>query len=779
MPLTTFSTKARTLEKLASQISRGRVLPQVRFSSKNWEKAGRTIQSAVSGEKPAWLQEKVIVRSSAAVEDSQEGSLAGHFISVANVEGSEGINRAVERVLASFSPVDPADEVFIQPMLANVIVSGVAFTRDPSNGSHYFILNYDDHTGSTSTVTSGSTNSLRTFYCAKPCRYEDHDSWIKGLLRLLDELETIFKYDALDVEFAVSGDGQIYLLQVRPLVMRVHAKFSSGQQMEVLRCISQRVADLSLPHPYLRGNRSVFGIMPDWNPAEIIGVRPRPLALSLYKDLITDSTWAYQRDNYGYRNLRSFPLLVSFGGCPFIDVRVSFNSFIPRDISEELAHRLVEHYIQQLIDTPSHHDKVEFEIIYSCYTFDLPERLSALRRHGFSAHDCEALTQSLRHLTNNIINGEQGLWKGDVVKIEELKRRQKEIMDSDLPTLGKIYWLLEDCKRYGTLPFAGLARAGFIAVQILRSLVSANVLTQQDFDNFMNSLGTVSSTLCQDQEGLTRDEFLEKYGHLRPGTYNILSPRYDEAPDRYFQWNNVPSASKHARAPFAFSLPVMNRMAALLKEHGIDHDVLSLFNFLKAAIEGREYSKFIFTKSLSDALQLFEGFGAKNGFNVDDLSFADIGIVRRLYCSSGSPSEIFKESIEEGRRNYLVTQALNLPPLVTDPKDVFSFEMPASEPNFITQHSVTARVVSEHERADLIGNIVMIPSADPGYDWIFSHKIGGFITMYGGTNSHMAIRASELAMPAVVGAGETLYALWSKARTLELDCGNRQVRVIS
>ena len=72
----------------------------------------------------------------------------------------------------------------------------------------------------------------------------------------------------------------------------------------------------------------MFGVMPDWNPAEMIGIRPRPLALSLYQNLITDSTWAYQRDNYGYRKLRGFPLMQSLGGVPFIDLRVSFNSFV-------------------------------------------------------------------------------------------------------------------------------------------------------------------------------------------------------------------------------------------------------------------------------------------------------------------------------------------------------------------------------------------------------------------------------------------------------------------
>jgi hypothetical protein len=77
--------------------------------------------------------------------------------------------------------------------------------------------------------------------------------------------------------------------------------------------------------------------MPDWNPAKIIGVKPKKLALSLYKELVTDNVWAYQRDNYGYKNLRSHPLLVSFLGVPFIDVRVDFNSFIPKNLENRTA----------------------------------------------------------------------------------------------------------------------------------------------------------------------------------------------------------------------------------------------------------------------------------------------------------------------------------------------------------------------------------------------------------------------------------------------------------
>ena len=74
--------------------------------------------------------------------------------------------------------------------------------------------------------------------------------------------------------------------------------------------------------------------MPDWNPAEIIGVRPKPLRC-LIPGPDHDATWAYQRGNYGYRNLRSMPLMMSHG-LPYIDVRVSFNSFVPEDVDYDL-----------------------------------------------------------------------------------------------------------------------------------------------------------------------------------------------------------------------------------------------------------------------------------------------------------------------------------------------------------------------------------------------------------------------------------------------------------
>lgn len=81
-------------------------------------------------------------------------------------------------------------------------------------------------------------------------------------------------------------------------------------------------------------------------------------------------------------------------------------------------------------------------------------------------------------------------------------------------------------------------------------------------------------------------------------------------------------------------------------------------------------------------------------------------------------------------------------------------------------------------KEDMEGRIILISSADPGYDWIFSHRIGGFITMYGGANSHMAIRAGELLIPAVIGVGAKDFEKYAKAQILEIDAAGKCTRIL-
>ena len=770
-----FGTKAETIRKLYGRLTKAEVLPTAIFSVKQWKSDPKGVYERVQS---VWrCDEELIVRSSAINEDLTNESMAGKFESVLHVKGKESFYGAVEHVLASYGTSgSPEDQFFVQPMLKNVSVSGVAFTMDPNTGGNYYVINYDDATGSTSSVTGGAGENLKTFYCFKGFTGETGQGRMDHVIQAAKELENLFGSQTLDIEFAMTGDDRLFILQVRPLVLKRQPKDLEGQRA-ILDRIHDYIKAADERKPYLCGKKAVYSVMTDWNPAEIIGIRPKQLSLSLYKNLITDGTWAYQRAEYGYKDLRGFPLLIDYGGLPYIDVRVSFNSFIPQDIDNTLAEKLVGYYLKRIQDNPSLHDKVEFDIIFSCNTFDLPQRIKILKDYGFTDTECGEIIRSLNKLTKRIINTNDGMWVIDSRKIDILRERQEMLINSQYNKIYKIYWLLEDCRRYGTLPFAGLARAGFIAVQILRSLVATGVFSPKDYNDYMASLNTVSSNMTADFANLSRQTFLKKYGHLRPGTYDINSPRYDEAPDRYFSWDRKMDTVSGPK-DFRLSIQQMTRIKDYLINNDWTDDILVLFKFLKGAIEGREYSKFVFTKSLSYVLKLIEELGQEYGLSREDMAYADVEDIKTLYGSERDVATVLLQSVEAGKARYQDTKGLSMPPVITRAEDCYYFHIGETLPNYITLNKAYGPVRHVDDE-DLEGAILFIPSADPGYDWVFSRKIAGFVTKYGGVNSHMAIRSGELAIPAIIGAGELLYERLSSAKTVEIDCALRKVEVIN
>jgi phosphoenolpyruvate-protein kinase (PTS system EI component) len=79
---------------------------------------------------------------------------------------------------------------------------------------------------------------------------------------------------------------------------------------------------------------------------------------------------------------------------------------------------------------------------------------------------------------------------------------------------------------------------------------------------------------------------------------------------------------------------------------------------------------------------------------------------------------------------------------------------------------------------DIAGKIVMLLSADPGYDWVFACGPVGLVTAYGGANSHMTIRAAELNLPAAIGVGEPRFEDLRAASLLLLDGAGCRIQVL-
>ena len=75
--------------------------------------------------------------------------------------------------------------------------------------------------------------------------------------------------------------------------------------------------------------------------------------------------------------------------------------------------------------------------------------------------------------------------------------------------------------------------------------------------------------------------------------------------------------------------------------------------------------------------------------------------------------------------------------------------------------------------------IVIIKNADPGFDWIFGHKIKGLITQFGGANSHMTIRCAEQGLPAAIGCGSQTFKIIKKSKKIELNCKLKTIKVIN
>lgn len=81
--------------------------------------------------------------------------------------------------------------------------------------------------------------------------------------------------------------------------------------------------------------------MIDWNPVEIIGIRLKPL-VNLYIRRLLPITYGRIRGIITDIVI-CFPPMVDFCGLPYIDMRVSFNSFIPAELEEDLSEKLVNY----------------------------------------------------------------------------------------------------------------------------------------------------------------------------------------------------------------------------------------------------------------------------------------------------------------------------------------------------------------------------------------------------------------------------------------------------
>jgi choline kinase len=783
-------TKAQTLFRLRGMVAAARILEQVSFTVQEWDDDPAACKQTVISRLG---QGKVVVRSSAVQEDGFADSHAGAFKSVLNVNSAEGelLDLAIREVITSYPDSNAANQVLIQPMLEDVLASGVVFTRSLTTGAPYYVINYDDSSGRTDTITGGDSRDDKTFIVHRSNSQEPAGmpACLRGLLPAICEVERLLNYDTLDIEFVITRDGVVNILQVRPMTVRKPdwGNDDSEIQLLLLQC-QARFRELQLPNPFTVGSSTVFGIMPDWNPAEIIGIKPGRLAHSIYLFLILNDTWSTQRAQYGYRDVRGQPLMVSFAGHPYIDVRASFNSFMPAAIDDELAGRLVDFYLRWLATHPELHDKVEFDVVPTCYDLDFARWQDRLSAAGFTVAEIAQLENALQLLTADALTRVNA----DFAVVEESGARFERIAAMPMAPLDKAFLLLADARSHGALAFAHLARSAFVAMSLLRSGVSKGIITKGEMGQFLATIRTVSHELVADAsacaEGLlSQQAFVDKYGHLRPGTYDVTSQSYKDDPGFYLAPIVALSTTQEAEESAVdtqAARAVCEKLAAALVGTGLHISAKALHDFLTRAIEGREYGKFVFTRNLSMALDLLANWAGEHGITRQQLALLSLEEVRALHDGQMPRTDMTAAILDvlKNAQNYHEKMTkIELPPLLTRTEDFLFFQYPSTSANFVGSENVIAQAVvieGDPRGMQLEGAIALIANADPGYDWLFGRKIAGLITAYGGANSHMAIRAAEFGLPAAIGVGEVLYRQLALGRVIELRVAERLVRVI-
>lgn len=791
-------TKAQTLERLRPRVKKSVVLPQVQFTVEDW----RTCSGGII----AHIQDVcgrggIAVRSSALHEDTWETSAAGKFHSELNVDGSDphSIISAVENVIQSYDRgghSNGANQVLVQPRLENVQVSGVLFTKDLKHGAPYYIINYDRRTSQTDTVTSGRGLDLDTKIIRRGSPAAGHAGWLAGVLAAAREVEDLLACDSLDIEFAADAQDTVYLLQARALIIDAGERAFTDEDFHLeIGKIKGFISSKLNPSPAGLGSGNLLGSMPDWNPSEMIGSCPKPLALSLYQRLITDWAWAEARAQCGYRNVRPEPLMFSLAGKPYVDVRSSFNSFVPARLKPAVAEKLVSSSIAYLRAHPELHDKVEFEVMPNCFDFDFESTMRRLSDAGFSRGETATVRREYLRLTDALlINGKKRIAR-QLKKFDMLAARRKEVCrypgaEHPYEMPRQINLLVNDCIEFGTIPFSILARYAFIAMILLRSLTARGVLDEADYEALRANIPTVASQLNRDVVGLqsgtmSKDTFLEKYGHLRPNSYDMCSLNYAAMLERGMFASDQKSAQIPPAAEPEAARAVWDRCRAsisrALHESGFTATADDLFEFIVWSIPAREQGKLEFTKNLNAILEKTAAFGAALGLSREEMSFVSIERILRLATDSSSSvvAEEFARAINFQKKRYNLTASLRMPFLIASPEDVECFDELRWAPNFVTTKKVFGQVAdlaTDWSASGLEEKIVIIEGADPGYDWIFSEPISGLITKYGGAGSHMAIRAAEFKLPAAIGCGEVIYREVQKADCVELDCGSKTIR---
>lgn len=719
--------KASTLEQLLSAAPTDFVIdPFLAFTVVQWQRDPEEILAHILD---SLSGETFIVRSSTVAESEQRSS-AGAYGSVSGVgRDTLALRDAVTSVVGTYTrdgrrPA-AADRVIVQQQVTRPRVAGVVTTLDDT-ALPYFTIAYDT-SGRTNAVTRGERSTVvRIRRGAAP-----PDAW-SGVVAAAAQVCRIMSDQDLVIEFAQDDFDLVHVFQAWTRRRRPAASEADVQARE--KAVSEE---------YNRLGRPVASTMSDWNPAEILGRHPSRLAISLYEELVTRRVWSEARAELGYFAPPG-DLMFVLDGTPFINVEQSLKSLTPYNLREQLRREIVDTQLQSLAANTALHDKLEWRIAMSSAVLGEDPRVHSLREETRLE-----LTRALTSLTNQILVPRVPSRPADH-HVAAITEARESLVGQPL-TPDALARCLDTLRKHGTLPFAIHARMAFMLRDLVAQGIDCGALPVGSVDLCLRHSQTGAAALTTALSGvltgaLQKNEFLAKFGHLRPATYEVESPRYDSAGVLDFMLHTT-GPFLDAAVPELPDYPNDDAFTALLASAGVSLDGASVLVALTAEMSERERLKFSFTGLLSDLLEAIAAAGASRGLSRAEIASIPI-------------TSILADRWEPNAESW----HLSMPDVLTPSLSLSFVEIGTEEPTFAGTGAFSGSPIVINR--DFLPTepparrVVLMESAEPGCDWILSSGLGALATAYGGSASHMAIRAAELGIPMAIGCGlETLNRL--------------------
>ena len=362
--------------------------------------------------------------------------------------------------------------------------------------------------------------NINNFYSFTKSDIENKKKWINFLIRKFRNKKIILRSSANDEDqLTGSNAGKYDSLVLKKLsekslltsTKKIIKKFKSNNDKVIFQEYLEKpdmsgvifTRDINNLAPYYVFNYDLSGktnliikkisiigrLNYSLNSAEMIGSTANSLAISIYEELITDSVWAVQRSNYGYKSVNFNPLMVSFAFSPYIDLRVDLNSFLPKDLPKNIQIKTLNHLINKLKKNPEQHDKIEFNLIPTCNSKDLNTKLSSFLKKS----EVEIYSDLLIKLTNKIlVKRKMNPFYKDLKDVSLLIKNLDNQKLNKFHPIQNIFYLTQLCKNYGTLPFSGIASTAYVTTSILKDLVSAVIFNEQRLSKFYKNIKSIN-----------------------------------------------------------------------------------------------------------------------------------------------------------------------------------------------------------------------------------------------------------------------------------------------